>query len=87
MTACPRRNGRVESHDRDCPPAPSRRDVRLRADDLGLEAVENRVPVNDFYATLSGTPGLDHAQATARHDGRDERLTDVARAVAASVSE
>ncbi len=56
-------------------------------DDFGLKAVENRVTVNDFHATLLWMLGLDHEQLTVRHNSRDERLTDVAGAVAASVFE
>jgi len=40
--------------------------------------VEGRISVNDFHATLLHLLGLDHEKLTARHDGRDERLTDVA---------
>lgn len=47
-------------------------------DEFGMKAVENRISVNDFHATLLHLLGLDHERLTARHDGRDERLTDVA---------
>jgi hypothetical protein len=47
-------------------------------DEFGLRAVENRVSVNDFHATILHLLGLDHEQLTYRHNGRDERLTDVA---------
>jgi hypothetical protein len=47
-------------------------------DEFGLRAVENRVSVNDFHATILHLLGLEHEQLTYRHNGRDERLTDVA---------
>jgi len=47
-------------------------------DEFGLKAIENKVSVNDFHATILHLLGLDHEQLTTRHDGRDERLTDVA---------
>ncbi len=55
-------------------------------DDFGLHAVEDRITVNDFHATLLHLLGLDHEKLTVRHGGRDERLTDVAgRVVEAAV--
>ncbi len=47
-------------------------------DELGLHAVKERISVNDFHATLLHLLGLDHEKLTFRHNGRDERLTDVA---------
>jgi uncharacterized protein (DUF1501 family) len=46
-------------------------------DELGLKAVENRISVNDFHATILHLLGLDHERLTFPHAGRDERLTDV----------
>ncbi|OWK43182.1 DUF1501 domain-containing protein [Fimbriiglobus ruber] len=46
-------------------------------DEFGLKAVEDKVSVNDFHATILHTLGLDHEKLTTRHNGRDERLTDV----------
>jgi hypothetical protein len=46
-------------------------------DEFGLRAVEERVSVNDFHATLLHLLGLDHTRLTFLHSGRDERLTDV----------
>jgi hypothetical protein len=43
-----------------------------------MRAVENRVHVNDFHATILHLMGLDHERLTYRHSGRDFRLTDVA---------
>jgi hypothetical protein len=47
-------------------------------DEIGHRAVENRVSVNDFHATLLALLGLDHTRLTFRLNGRDFRLTDVA---------
>jgi uncharacterized protein (DUF1501 family) len=46
-------------------------------DDFGLRAVEKRVSINDWHATLLHLVGLDHEGLTFPHSGRDERLTDV----------
>lgn len=47
-------------------------------DEIGYAAVENRVSVNDFHATLLHLLGLDHERLTYFHNGRSYRLTDVA---------
>ena len=47
-------------------------------DEIGYEAVENRVSVNDFHATVLHLLGLDHERLTYSHNGRSYRLTDVA---------
>jgi hypothetical protein len=47
-------------------------------DEFGLRAVDKRVSVNDFHATILHLLGLDHERLTFRHNARDERLTDVA---------
>ena len=47
-------------------------------DAVGLRAVENKVHVHDLHATLLSLLGLDHEQLTYFHNGRNERLTDVA---------
>jgi hypothetical protein len=46
-------------------------------DELGYNAVEDPVTVNDFQATLLHCLGLDHEKLTYRFQGRDFRLTDV----------
>ena len=46
------------------------------SDDYGYEAVEGKVPIVDFHATLLHLLGLDHEKLTFRHAGRDFRLTD-----------
>src|SRR5579871_1962634 len=47
-------------------------------DEFGLRAVEGRVSVHDFHATILHLLGMDHERLTFLHNGRDERLTDVA---------
>jgi hypothetical protein len=46
-------------------------------DELGFEAVEDRVHVHDLHATVLHLMGLDHEKLTYRYSGRDFRLTDV----------
>jgi hypothetical protein len=46
-------------------------------DELGGAAVENKVHIHDFHATLLAALGFDHEKLTFRHQGRDFRLTDV----------
>jgi len=47
-------------------------------DELGYNAVEDRVHVNDFHATILHCMGINHEKLTYRFQGRDFRLTDVA---------
>jgi hypothetical protein len=47
-------------------------------DEFGLRAVDTPISVNDFHATILHLLGLDHERLTFLHDGRDERLTNVA---------
>ncbi|MBD3672644.1 MAG: DUF1501 domain-containing protein [Planctomycetaceae bacterium] len=47
-------------------------------DDVGLRAAENKVHVHDLHATILHLLGLDHELLTYFHNGREERLTDVA---------
>ena len=46
-------------------------------DELGFQAVENRVHVNDLHATVLHQLGLDHEKLTFRYGGRDFRLTGI----------
>jgi hypothetical protein len=46
-------------------------------DELGQNAVENKVHMHDLHATVLHLLGLDHEKLTYRYDGRDFRLTDV----------
>lgn len=47
-------------------------------DAIGLRAEENRTHVHDIHATILHLLGLDHKRLTFLHNGRAERLTDVA---------
>jgi hypothetical protein len=47
-------------------------------DAVGLRAAENKVHVHDLHATILHLLGLDHEKLTYLHNGREERLTDVA---------
>jgi hypothetical protein len=47
------------------------------SDDLGFQAVEDKVHVHDLHATLLHLLGFDHTRLTYRFQGRDFRLTDV----------
>jgi hypothetical protein len=46
-------------------------------DELGYNAVEDRVHVHDLQATILHCLGLEHTRLTYRFQGRDFRLTDV----------
>jgi uncharacterized protein (DUF1501 family) len=56
-----------------------------RTDELGSVAVDNRMHIHDFHATILHLLGLDHERLTYRHAGRDFRLTDVAGEVAHAI--
>ena len=47
------------------------------SDELGMNAVENRIHVHDLHATILHLMGIDHERLTYRWSGRDFRLTDV----------
>jgi uncharacterized protein (DUF1501 family) len=47
-------------------------------DAVGLRATEDRMHVHDIHATILHLMGIDHTRLTYPHNGRDERLTDVA---------
>jgi Protein of unknown function (DUF1501) len=46
-------------------------------DDFGYRAVVDRCSTADLHATMLHLLGLDHSKVVYRHNGRDERLTDV----------
>ena len=46
-------------------------------DEFGMNAIENRVHVHDFQATLLHLLGIDHERLTFKFQGRRFRLTDV----------
>jgi hypothetical protein len=45
-------------------------------DDIGYRAVENRVSVQDFHATVLHLLGLNHRNLVFEREGRSERITD-----------
>ena len=47
-------------------------------DDIGLRAEKDKVHVHDLHATILHLLGIDHERLVFRHNGKDERLTDVA---------
>ncbi|MBI1353604.1 MAG: DUF1501 domain-containing protein [Acidobacteria bacterium] len=47
-------------------------------DEIGYHAVENRMHIHDFHATVLALLGFDHEKLTYHFTGRDFRLTDVA---------
>ena len=54
-------------------------------DDIGYHAVEDRMHIHDFHATVLHLLGLNHERLTYNYSGRDFRLTDVAGVVAKKV--
>ena len=51
-------------------------------DDFGYHAIEDRMNIHDWHATLLHLKGIDHEQLTYFHQGRNFRLTDVSGEVA-----
>jgi hypothetical protein len=47
-----------------------------RTDDYGYEAIDTKVHIHDWHATILRLMGLDHENLTYRYAGRDMRLTD-----------
>ena len=48
-----------------------------RTDEFGYHAVEDRVHVHDLHATVLHCLGIDHERLTFRHQGFDQRFTNV----------
>jgi Protein of unknown function (DUF1501) len=46
-------------------------------DEFGYEAVDGKIHIHDWHATILHLLGLDHEKLTYRYAGRDMRLTDV----------
>jgi hypothetical protein len=44
-------------------------------DEVGLHAIEDRIHIHDFHATILHLLGLDHEKLTYNHNGLQERLT------------
>jgi uncharacterized protein (DUF1501 family) len=59
--------------------------VHGATDELGVNAVEDKVHVHDLHATVLHLMGIDHERLTYRYSGRDFRLTDVHGVVAKGV--
>jgi hypothetical protein len=51
--------------------------VHGATDELGFEAVRDKVHIHDLHATILHLLGFDHEKLTYRYAGRDFRLTDV----------
>ena len=51
-------------------------------DEFGYHAVEDRMHIHDFHATMLHLLGIDHEKLTYTYGGRNFRLTDVAGVVA-----
>ena len=51
--------------------------VHGKTDEHGFEAVEGKVDIHDFHATILHLMGMDHEKLTFKYAGRDFRLTDV----------
>ncbi|MCH8218921.1 MAG: DUF1501 domain-containing protein [Planctomycetes bacterium] len=47
-------------------------------DPMGLRAEQDKVHIHDLHATILHLLGFDHERLTFRHNGREDRLTDVA---------
>ena len=54
-------------------------------DPVGLRAEKDKVHIHDLHATILHLLGMDHEQLTYLHNGRHERLTDVAGRVAEGI--
>jgi hypothetical protein len=54
-------------------------------DEHGYEAVENKMHIHDWHATILHLLGLDHERLTFRHASREMRLTDVGGIVAREI--
>src|ERR1017187_3582012 len=59
--------------------------VHGATDELGMQAVKDRMHVHDLHATILHLMGLNHERLTYRYSGRDFRLTDVAGRVARQI--
>jgi len=54
-------------------------------DEIGYRAVENRLHIHDWHATILHLLGLDHMKLTYNHGGRNFRLTNVGGEVATGI--
>ena len=51
--------------------------IKCSKGEYGYEAVQGKMHIHDWLATILHLLGLDHEKLTYRHAGRDFRLTDV----------
>jgi hypothetical protein len=51
--------------------------VHGKTDDYGFEAVDGKVHIHDWHATMLHLLGLNHEKLTYKYAGRDMRLTDI----------
>ncbi|HWB00112.1 MAG TPA: DUF1501 domain-containing protein [Pirellulales bacterium] len=56
-----------------------------KTDEHGVEAVENKMHINDLHATMLYLLGLDHTKLTYQYSGREIRLTDLGGSVAKGI--
>ena len=54
-------------------------------DEHGYEAVDGKMHINDWHATILYLLGFDHEKLTFRYAGREMRLTEVAGSVARDI--
>ncbi|MCR9197682.1 MAG: DUF1501 domain-containing protein [Planctomycetaceae bacterium] len=54
-------------------------------DEHGYEAVDGKMHIHDWHATILHLLGFDHEQLTFRHGGREMRLTEVSGSVATDI--
>jgi hypothetical protein len=54
-------------------------------DEHGYEAIENKMHIHDWHATILHLLGFDHEKLTFRHASREMRLTDVSGSVAKEI--
>lgn len=54
-------------------------------DEHGYEAINNKMHIHDWHATILHLLGLDHERLTYRYAGREMRLTDIAGSVATDI--
>jgi Protein of unknown function (DUF1501) len=59
--------------------------VHGATDELGMQAVKDRMHVHDLHATILHLMGLNRERLTYRYSGRDFRLTDVSGRVAREI--
>lgn len=51
--------------------------IHGKTDDYGFEAIEGKVHIHDWHATMLHLLGLNHEKLTYKYAGREMRLTDI----------